>query len=266
MKGYVFAIAAMAALSSCKKEVDLKLDKAGPHIVIQGEVTDAAGPYTVRINMSVDFNAANSFPPVSGGIVKISDNEGAADSLVETAPGVYSTSSIQGKPGNVYKLTVQVGDSVFTAASTMPYPVSFDSISFRQNGAFGNDRITAVPNFQDPGGVKNYYLFNEYQNGVQLTKDIFVFDDRLSDGRYISRGLRNTDDVLKVGDQVEIKMFCIDEPLFNYFNQLDESGGSGGAFNTAASPTNPVSNFSNGALGYFSAHTVRSVKTTVHIP
>lgn len=266
MKEYVFAIATMATLSSCKKEVDLKLDKAGPHIVIQGEVTDATGPYTVKVNMSVDFKAANSFPPISGGRIKISSNENETDSLIETSQGVYSTQTLQGKPGNTYTLSVQVGDSIYTAVSTMPYPVPFDSITFRQNSPFGNDRITAAPNFQDPGGVNNYYLFNEYRNGVQLTKDIFVFDDRLSDGRYISRGLRNTDDVLKAGDQLEIKMFCIDEPVFNYFNQLDESGGSGGAFNTAASPSNPVSNFSNGALGYFSAHTVRSVKTTVHIP
>jgi len=100
---------------------------------------------------------------------------------------------------------------------------------------------------------------------VQLTKDIFVFDDRLSDGKYITRGLRNGEATLNIGDSLEIRMYCIDEPVFNYFNQLDQSGSGGGAFNTAASPANPVSNISNGAYGYFSAHTLRSRRTKVYI-
>src|SRR3954467_6216286 len=108
MKGYAFAIAAMAIFSSCKKEVDLNLDKAGPHIVIQGEVTDATGPYTVKVNMSVDFKAENSFPPVSGGRIKITGNGNDTDSLIETSPGIYSTQTLQGKPGNIYTLSVKI--------------------------------------------------------------------------------------------------------------------------------------------------------------
>jgi len=261
----ILLIFASICLFSCKKEVNLNLDDAGPHIVIQGEITDAAGPYSVKINQSVSFNSENSFPAVSGASIKISDNEGHTDSLTETSPGVYSTQLLQGKPGNTYTMTVKALDSLYTAVSTMPFPVNFDSITFRQNSPFGNDRITAVPNFQDPAGVKNFYLFNEYLNGLMVTKDIFVFDDRLSDGKYITRGLRNSDETLHESDSLEIQMYCIDEPIFNYFNQLDESGGRGGAFNAAASPANPVSNISSGALGYFSAHTVRSRKTKVHI-
>jgi len=252
-------------LCSCKKEVNLNLDNAGPHIVIQGEITDAAGPYMVKINQSVSFKSENTFPAVSGASIKISDNEGHTDSLTESSPGVYITHSLQGKPGNTYTMTVKVLDSLYTAASTMPFPVNFDSITFRETGAFGNKNIRAVPNYQDPPGIKNYYLFNEYVNGLLQTNDIFVFDDRLSDGKYITRDLRTTDETMHEGDSLEVQMYCIDEPIFNYFNQLDESGGGGGAFNAAASPANPVSNISNGALGYFSAHTLRWARTKVHI-
>jgi hypothetical protein len=218
----------------------------------------------VKINLSVNFKADNSFPPVSGGRVKISDNEGHSDSLMETSPGVYTTTTLQGKPGNTYTMSVLLQDTLYTAVSTMPYPVNFDSITFRKTGAFGNKNIRAVPNYQDPPGIKNYYLFNEYVNGLLQTNDIFVFDDRLSDGKYITRDLRTADETMQEGDSLEVQMYCIDEPIFNYFNQLDESGGRGGAF-TAASPANPVSNISNGALGYFSAHTIREVRTKVHI-
>jgi hypothetical protein len=248
---------------SCKKVVHLKLDDAGPHIFIQGEVTDVAGPCTVKINRSVSFDAENSFPPVSGGRVTISDSEGNSDSLIEASPGVYTTTTLQGRPGVTYTMSVQVQDTLFTAVSTMPFPVPFDSITFRKQGGIGKD-ITAVPNFQDPAGVKNYYMFYEFLNGRQITKDLWAFDDRLSDGRYITRGLRNDSAYLAIGDMLEIRMYCIDKPNFDYFNQLQESEG-GGAFNTTASPSNPASNISNGALGYFSAHTIRTRKTNVRI-
>src|SRR3569833_2254035 len=113
MKPCIYVIATMATQSSCKKEVNLKQDKTGSHIVIQGEVTDAAGPYTVKVNMSVDFKADNSFPPVSGGRIKITSNENETDSLVQISEGVYSTQTLQGKPGNTYTLSVQIGDTVY---------------------------------------------------------------------------------------------------------------------------------------------------------
>jgi len=105
-------------LCSCKKEVNLNLDNAGPHIVIQGEITDAAGPYMVKINQSVSFKSENTFPAVSGASIKISDNEGHTDSLTESSPGVYITHSLQGKPGNTYTMTVKVLDS--TSHCTAP--------------------------------------------------------------------------------------------------------------------------------------------------
>ena len=146
----------------------------------------------------------------------------------------------------------------------MPAPVTLDSVSFQHQGGLRKDRISAVPEFQDPAGVKNYYQFIEYINGVQLTNNnIFVFNDRLSDGKYITRPLRNDSARLAIGDLLEVKMYDIDENTYNYFDQLDQSSGNG-AFNTSASPANPATNISNGAYGYFSAHTVQSKKVTVY--
>ena len=65
----------------------------------------------------------------------------------------------------------------------------------------------------------------------------------------------------KVGDTITVEMNCIDDKIYTYFSallQLSGGGGPGGGI----TPTNPPSNISNGALGYFSAHTVR-VKTAV---
>ncbi len=242
---------------SCQKTVTLDLNTAPAQIVIQGEITNTPGPYTVTINQSTAFYAENTFPPISGASIKISDGQGLTDSLTETSPGVYSTHTLQGTPGNTYTLSVFAQNKQYNAASTMPAPIPLDSITWQHDGF--QKAIYAIPNFQDPIGIKNYYQFLEYVNGQQLTRDYFVFDDRLSDGKYISRTLRNDSSRLVTGAQLQVKMYTIDENVYNYFDQLAQSTG----FNTSASPANPATNISNGAYGYFSAHTVQSKTVTV---
>jgi hypothetical protein len=247
---------------SCKKTITPDLNQAPPQLVIQGEITNDPGPYTISVNQSVGFYADNTFPAVSGAVIKISDNQGVTDSLTETSPGLYATHLLQGKPGNTYTLSVFVQNGHYTAVSTMPALVLFDSLTLQSTSGFGQHRINAVVNFQDPVGIKNYYQFMEYINGQQFTKNIFVFDDRLSDGKYISTTLRTDSSYLTTGDLLEVKMYDIDENVYNYFNQLEQSSGDG-AFNTTASPANPVSNISNGVYGYFSAHTVQTKKIMI---
>jgi hypothetical protein len=250
-------------LYACTKTVHLNLDIAAPQVVIQGEVTnDTAGPYTVRITRSVSFYSLNSFPAVSGASVKITDNWGNIDSLVETSPGIYSTHFLQGQPGNTYNLSVLLQDTLYTASSTMPQPVKLDSVTFNHQNIFGDKGIYAIANYQDPPEMGNYYQFVEYLNGKLMNKDVFVFSDRLTNDRYVTRTLRNDSTYLQPGDSLEVRMYCIDKPVYDYFFQLEQSG-SGNGGNTAA-PANPTSNISNGALGYFSAHTIQSVGTRVH--
>jgi hypothetical protein len=243
--------------SSCQKVVELNLNNAAPQIVIQGEVTDAKGPYTITINQSVDFYSNNTFPAVSGAIVKISDNQGAVDSLTEMSPGVYTTHFLQGEPGNTYTLSVLAQNNSFSAVSTMPAPVPLDSVTLESTSGFGQTRINAIVNFQDPAGIANYYEFVEFINGQPFKNNIFVFNDRLSDGKYISTTLRTDSAYISLRDQVEVKMYSVDENTYNYFNQLKESSGTG-AFNSTASPANPTTNITGGSLGYFSAHTTQS--------
>jgi hypothetical protein len=251
---------------SCKKTVSLNLKTAPAQIVIEGEITNLPGPYTVSISQTVGFYADNTFPPVSGASVTISDSTlGITDSLTEMTPGtgIYSTHTLQGVPGHTYALSVTSQQQNYAATSTMPMPVPLDSITFSQLSRFGGNEIDAIANFQDPAGIKNYYQFVEFVNGAQITKDIFVFDDRLSDGKYINETLYNDTSYLFQGDEVKVNMYCIDENVYNYFYQLLQSGG-GGAFSTTASPANPTSNISNGSLGYFSAHTVSSATAVVY--
>src|ERR1700689_168989 len=103
---YGIAVVALLAAPACKKIVTLKLNNVPAAIVIQGNVTNVAGPYYVAISQPVGFYANNNFPPVSGATVLISNSEGQTDSLTEVSPGNYATNFIQGAPGDTYSLSV----------------------------------------------------------------------------------------------------------------------------------------------------------------
>ena len=255
-KKYIFIILVSLFILGCKKVIDVKLKNSEPQIVITGEVNNLPGPYKVTISKSVNFTANNDFPPISGALVTIKSNR-VTDTLLEKEPGNYFTSKIKGKPGESYTLNISVDGKIYSSTSVMPKPVQLDSLTFligRKNA------IYPVANFQDPSGVDNYYQFIEFVNGKTLRngRGNSVFDDRLSDGRYITSILYDDSTDISSGATLTVQMNCIDKEVYNYLNELLQISGGGG-FSSPA-PANPESNITGGVLGYFSANTV-STKT-----
>ncbi|RNI37980.1 DUF4249 domain-containing protein [Hanamia caeni] len=246
---------------SCKKVLDVNLKESAPQIVITGEVNNLPGPYRISISRSVNFGETNDFPPISGALVTIK-NKRITDTLSEDEPGKYFTKRIKGKPGESYTLKVDLQGKIYTATSVMPLPVELDSISFLSGR---KNTIYPVANFQDPPGVHNYYQFIEYIDGATLRngRGNSVFDDRLSDGRYITSVIYNDSSVIKTGATLTVQMNCIDEKVYTYLSELLQiTNGSGGGFGSPA-PANPESNISGGVLGYFSANFVSSRTVTI---
>lgn len=257
-KLYLFLLSTIA-IYSCKKVIQVDLNSAAPQIVIAGDITNATGPYQVKISKTVNFSSNNVFPAVSGAIVKISDNTGVIDSLTETNPGVYTTHVIEGKPGNTYTLKILAEGKQYDAVSKMPLQVPFDSVTVQKTKIFNTTQVSAVVNFKDPPGLGNYYQFVEYLNGAELPQT-FVLEDRLSDGKYISRSLFSDSSDFKNGDNLMVKMYCVDANVYSYFRTYRIVTSNS---NQSASPANPNTNISNGALGYFSAHTIQTKQVTV---
>jgi hypothetical protein len=260
---YPILLAAISGLA-CKKVIDIDLNSVAPQIVIAGEVTNVPQPFTVNITQTVNFSATNNFPPVTGANVIITDSTtGVIYPLQEMDSGVYmTTSSPTGVSLHTYNLRVTANGQVYSASSTMPKAVPLDSVTFAENINFnGQPAINAVANFQDPPGTPNYYQFTEVDNNRPIP-DIFVFDDRLSQGRYIQYPLFNDSGYIQKGDELLLSMYCIDANIYNYFYTLMNVA-AGNNFQTA-SPANPITNLTNGALGYFSAHTVQTIKINVY--
>ena len=125
-----------------------------------------------------------------------------------------------------------------------------------------------MPNFQDPPGGQYYYQFAETVNGAPLNK-IFVFDDRLSGGKYIRQPLANDSADIQIGDYIALSMYCVDENTYNYFRELTQQQNTGSfdaVLFTDVAPSDPNSNLSGGVLGFFSAHTVQTWQGYVNVP
>lgn len=253
-------------LASCEKVIDVHLGNTEKKYVIEASITDQAGQCQVVITQTKNFDENNTFPPVSGAIVSITDNStGVTTSLNETSPGTYRHESLVAISGKTYTLKVSVNGETFTASSTIPSLVNMDTIYTTLDSWFdGEDIILANIEYQDPAGIDNNYRFVRYLNGVK-TKRLFTNSDDLTDGRYTTTKLfvgdnDEEEDKLKSGDIVKIEMLCIDEAVYKYWYSMEQS--STGE-TESATPANPVTNISGGALGYFSAHTYQTKTMTV---
>lgn len=266
MKNIFLIIVSLFLVTSCEKEINLDLADQSGQIVIEGNVTDQAGPYFVKITKSVAFTAANQYPAVENAQVVLSDNTGQTETLQYVGNGTYQTSAFVGQSGRIYTLKINAEGKQYTAQSTMPEAVSFDGLEQDSFKVGSQISYTLLPLFTDPSPLGNRYLF-VYTVNNNPKKFFSEFSDNINNGLPNQRPLilpnddTNADDIkVVVGDTIHVEMQCIDDPVFTFYSALLQlsGGGPGGG----VTPANPPSNITNGALGYFSAHTVR-VKSIV---
>ena len=264
MKNIFLIIITLFLVISCEREIDLNLEDQSGNIVIEANVTDQAGPYTVRITKSVSFTQSNTYPGIENAQVTLSDNLGQTENLQHIGNGIYQASSFQGQSGRTYTLKVQTDGKEYTSQSKMPEAIQFQGLEQDSFMVAGETSYTLLPIFVDPPALGNRYLFT-YSVNDNPKKYFSEFSDNVNNGAPNQRPLilpnddEDGDVKVKVGDKITVKMQCIDDAVYTFYSALLQLSGGGGG---GVTPTNPPSNISNGALGYFSAHTV-SVKTIV---
>lgn len=166
----------VAVVSGCIDPIRLEIEGGYGTLVVDGLVTDQPGPYVVKLSRSIAFD--NSRPlrvfsvPEEGATVRITDNTGVTETLVELKPGAYETTSLQGQVGRSYRLTVETsnGQRYVSTAEIMPAvpPVDrmepefdiYDRLFVSTNGV---PRIAKMEGFYiyavatDPAETENFY-------------------------------------------------------------------------------------------------------------
>ena len=202
-------------LSSCEKVIQLDLNTITPQLVIQGNVYDQAGPYTVSISKTVNFDTPNIYPPVNNATVTISDNNGQSEELSQTTDGTYVTTNLQGIVGRTYTLDVKIDGKTYTSSSTMPEAVDIDSIFFKKS-FYGGSKLIAI-NISNLPNKDNYYQVVHLVNGKQIP-GFSVFSENTPELSSISYSFMTTGTTppLVSGDSIEVWLECIDQKVFEY--------------------------------------------------
>jgi len=244
---------------SCQKVVMIDVNNANQQVVVQGNITNQPGPYTVNLNYTTAYYNGNVFPPITGAGVQIYDNAGNAETLKETSQGIYKTDSLKGTPGRNYTLQVTANSTVYTAVSVMASPVLLDSVTVtpsinNKTNAISGNRIRCY--FKDPTGLGNFYrvVINSNDTAVVAPDTYRILSDKLTDGTQMSVSFRTT---LVSKDTVKVQLQCIDKNTYDFYNTIGGAKGSAGVNQfLGALPANPTNNISNKGLGYFAAYSV----------
>jgi hypothetical protein len=261
MKKILAILASVILLTACEKEINIDLNNSDPKIVIEGAVSNAAGPYYVRVSKTVKFSAGNEVSPVTGSIVSISDNLGNTETLIEASPGLYATNSTTGVPGRTYNLSVSAEGEVYTASSTMPLQVALDSLMFLPfSGPGGVNVYLTIPMFTDPQDFGNNYRFILTVNNV-TDNSYIIANDNSTNGDANRRPIFSPNALIESADSVQVEMRCLDRASYDYFYTLSQIAGNGPGGGTT--PSNPPNNISGNALGIFSAYTTQTKKQQV---
>jgi len=247
--------------TSCEKVVDLDYKSNQSKIIIEGNITNETGSYFVRVTKSISLTNTETYPTIDNAIVTIKDDAGNNETLTPLGNGLYKTNTIIGTQGRTYTLTVNAENETYTAQSTMPQLVNFDSIEVEKLYMLGDTSYNIIPVFTDPIFKGNNYRFVLSINN-KLERQHLILNDEIKNGlvNTLRLEINDNDLELKANDRIAIQMQCIDKNVALYYTTLvlmADSGPGGGT-----TPNNPPTNFSNGALGVFSAHTLQ-VKTKV---
>ncbi|KAA3637718.1 MAG: DUF4249 domain-containing protein [Bacteroidetes bacterium] len=178
-------------LFSCVEEFQPELDEFDNLLVVDGEITNEPGPYTINLSISSGLEIIKP-EPVTGAQVVIIEEFGPAETLTEISPGTYQTAEggIQGQIGKKYKLTINLGGKKYESEyELLKEPTDISSVDAQLEYRAFPDAPEEVPgiqfyvNTEASPHFKDYYLWRfegtyKYQSSLLI---YYVFEGTLYD-------------------------------------------------------------------------------------
>lgn len=261
----------MIALTACEEIITIDLNTSSPRLTVTAIVTDQPGPYIVNLSKTESYFSSNdSFPPVRNAIVTISDDAGNSEMLMETDPGTYKTSTLQGVNGRTYHLKIVTEGLNYEAFSYLPYPVKLDSIVSQKITAAGPHSKESSESyyikcfFNDPPGSSDFYRIESVvANTDTLASYYQIYSDEVTDGQKIAYPLQRP--TFNLGDTATIELYHINTVNYDYYKTVNNilRNKKGPMASASAPQANPLTNISGGAVGYFGAFAINRKKVVV---
>lgn len=135
MRAGNLSILILFMMIACIDSVNLNVGTTVKTLVVDGMITNAPGPYRVRLVWSSTVGEVLlDATPVTAANVTISDDQGLAETLSDLGSGIYQTNSngIRGITGKTYhvNITTPDGQSYSSTPELLSAPGTIDSVYF----------------------------------------------------------------------------------------------------------------------------------------
>ena len=267
---------ALGLATACTERIDVELDDTYTRLVVDAQLSsDSTIRQTVILTESSSYFYNQPPPPVANADVTLSDDKGNTYLLTEEDPGrYYLPQGFSARSGIAYTLGIELAEAIdgktsYNASTETPGIGDTVYIGLQHQPDWGDDGFYIVQCYYwDPPGP-NFYMFDIFKNDTLLTDTISekqVVDDRFYDGGFtngIGVGYLNQSkksERLRPGDVITFRASSVTEGYANFVWQVQEETG----FSTplfSGPPANVSGNISGGAIGYFTAYSVRYAST-----
>ncbi|WP_229209357.1 DUF4249 domain-containing protein [Dyadobacter sediminis] len=275
---------------SCEDVIDLETQTGPEQMVVDGWITNEAGPQTIKLTWSANYFNNNAPKPVLNAEVTVTDNLGKTFEFEDAdANGTYiwgaSNADTLGQIGRTYTLKIRNGAEMYSAVTEIKRVPAVDSVVYRNEKLpFEPDkgpREGFVAQFyaRDFAGSGDTYWIKPYVGGkavvdkavnISIAYDAAFGSGAATDGLIFILPLREsitTDSLYSAGASVGVELHSITNETFEYLNQIREQASNGGLFATPI--TNIRSNVINAnpdgpkALGFFGASAISRKETVI---
>lgn len=271
---YLICSVIIAGISflSCEDTVVLDLPNGNDKLVVNGWITNENKVHKITLHKTVRFNSINDFPPVSGAEIYITDRLSFRYDFLEIgSSGVYASDSLLliGKQGEAYTLHIKLENgseyiSKREVLNQLPELSDLSTDFFFDPGVSIDDnearKYYLIGQVNDIPNINNYYRWKINVNGIDRNgpDDIFLFDDKFSDGLLFEIEAINV--TMQIGDIVELQHMSMTESAYKYYEQLSEQLSSGIIPNTPPAiifgNIENINDSTEVVLGYFGASAI----------
>jgi hypothetical protein len=269
MRNILSLVVIFAFLCSCEEVINIELNSASPSIVAEAKLFKDSVAQVCLSNTTGYFSVSES-DLIEDAEVWIRDGI-TKEKLDYIGKGYYRGSSVKGKERGSYSLEITHSGNTYDAVSTMPSSIEIESVNYFKSTSesilnpSGKPVLTINCQFYDEPGEDNYYMIYFMADGRMIEERYFMLTEKTANGgsfSNINNRISFSESIFYDGTEVEMWLFSIDEPVYNYFYQLDDILFWKRRF-IPPTPYNPESNISNGVMGFFAAWVYDSVKIKI---
>ena len=239
----------------CQDVIDIEVPSESSRLSIDAliRITDITQPNaTIQVKASLTSSFFGEIETAQLSTISISnENTGESLSLLSTgADGNYTGEwAMEQLTQGVLILTLEYDNQTYVAKTQFVPSVPIDNLVQGDATLFEGTETEVLITFTDTPGRTDFYLFDFDFEEYLVSEDAFYEGQSFQFSYFY-------DDKVKPGMTVDIGLLGVDEPFFNYMNQLIlQASGDQGPFQTPSATVKGniinSTNADNFALGYF---------------